>query len=198
MPKTNLVVGSIVTPQYLNNINGVDANTGHTHDGTNDDGSVPKIVLDAARDVTGVLPPQNEASYRAGVLAFSVDGGSTFPFTRSVHYIRTGHNTSIKLDPGFGNISLPALDVTAGGILRIRDSSTVWPAGHLGTTAQYSSAPQIFPASSSSSSDLAQFEYISINDHIKVRPHDTNFYDTGTVFVLNEGFSIDFTIYEGE
>lgn len=59
--KTTYVNGSYLTPSTLNNFIGTNAGTGHTHNGINSDGSVPKVLLTGAAHVTGLLPEANIA-----------------------------------------------------------------------------------------------------------------------------------------
>lgn len=60
MAKTSFNSGDPLSPAYLHALAGTSATTGHSHDGQDVDGSVPKITLDAAAHVTGDLPLANQ------------------------------------------------------------------------------------------------------------------------------------------
>ena len=51
--------GTHITPALMNAYWGIDGDTGHVHDGTDADGSVPKVMLTEALEVQGVLPGAN-------------------------------------------------------------------------------------------------------------------------------------------
>jgi hypothetical protein len=59
MAKTQYTDGTTLTPARMTTYWGSNASTGHTHDGTDTDGSCPKIDLDSANDVSGQLPNAN-------------------------------------------------------------------------------------------------------------------------------------------
>ena len=59
MAKTVFVDNTWLTPSKMNSYWGIDGTTGHVHDGTDTDGSLPKVQLSNALECQGVLPGAN-------------------------------------------------------------------------------------------------------------------------------------------
>jgi hypothetical protein len=56
MAKTQFVNGDVLPAALVNGIYGADAAGGHRHDGADNDGHCPKVVLTGGAEVDGVLP----------------------------------------------------------------------------------------------------------------------------------------------
>ena len=131
MAKTQWSNGSTLTPTFQTAQFGSDANTGHTHDGTDNDGSAPPINL--ASHVTGTLSTNNlqvidmgdsgvvNKTYTSGSFTASVT--ATYfntPDTATWYWIKIGDIVFLTI----GGLS----DSSANGTqLQISPQSGNWP-----------------------------------------------------------------------
>lgn len=120
MAKTLWVDGSNLTPAQMIAFFGNSAVTGHTHDGANLDGSVPKVNLAAAAHVTGLLPIANVDDISEGTVAVKITTSFfTVQQTATFDWMKINDNVIIFLDQMFGTSNSTGLEVTP---------VTVWPA----------------------------------------------------------------------
>lgn len=123
MAKTDYTNGSYVTPAALDFQWGIDATTGHIHDGLDSDGHIPKILLTDASHVTGELPVAN-ISFGAN-LAIDVkitDSYVTVEQTGVFKYTKIGNIVNMKFQEMIGASNSTDLSV-------LPDST--WPASIL-------------------------------------------------------------------
>jgi len=191
MPKTNLVNGSIVTPDYLNSINGTDAVTGHTHDGTNDDGSVPKIDLDNGAHVTGELPIDFMGDFSLNFLVeFSLDFGVTYTVTKGVDLTRIGNSITILLR--LGNDFDENMTANAPLMLRPNGGGS-WPSaifGVSGNSMQSNFFRMLVSPAPSPNLNIGYASYTGPSNAIEIRKTDgSTFATSDNVRIFNGSFA---------
>jgi|TARA_Y100000310_G_scaffold345805_1_gene470234 hypothetical protein len=98
MAKTNLIVGSVVSPTYLNLINGTNADNGHVHDGTDADGRAPKVSLNNHTNDT--LLGTRYTVIQASTVEFSFNNGVSYTESRSMDFCKTGSLVTMRLSGG--------------------------------------------------------------------------------------------------
>lgn len=132
MAKTVHADGTSLTPTYLNAINGTGAASGHTHDGTDADGSAPNVDLTA--HVTDELPLVNMVDGASGTVDLKVTTTYlTVEQTGTAVWQRIGNVVTLNL-PQFLGTS------TGSTLLQIDVDSDVWPADiYFGAGSSYSS-----------------------------------------------------------
>lgn len=191
MAKTTQIVGSSVSPTYLNNINGTNAGNGHLHTGLDADGSVPKI--DLAAHVDGVLPYPNFA-FNNGSLSLegSVDGGSTYTVNFTVDVARCGVVASIK----FG-LDTPFVTASGGIPLYIQPvGGANWDSAIFGTQTSISTAFAFTSLISTAEALAAEYT----NDSTPIAIYSSKFatFGSGVDIVMKRGAAIMFAINSSE
>ena len=118
MSKTVFQTDSHFTPDFMAAYYGTDATTGHTHDGLDEDGSVPRIETEDLLDTTG--------TFDAILRAADILGGSPSAVTWA--YRKSGNEITLYI-----NETLDLSDSTECQI----EPATTWPDAIIPTTAQY-------------------------------------------------------------
>lgn len=192
MAKTVLTDGSIVTPLYLNSINGTDAVTGHTHDGLNADGSVPKIRLNNATDITGIAPSANVTHSQSATVTFDTGGG--FTTNISSYFFRVGNVAGIQF---LADTELPAI---VGGLTPIflTNAAGNWPTDFFGTGRKQSTLG-FCNVTTGTSSAAAHIEYTGTAQSMDLGPiTNGGGYATNEIIRIREGSTFMFMLRNGE
>lgn len=179
MAKTDLMAGSLVTPDYLDKINGTSASTGHKHDGFDDDGSVPKV--DLVNHVDGKLPFANFGEDTGGTFSikFSGDGGSTYPTVSALGMSRVG--TCIV----FTFLEEVTVSPVSGVVIYILPVSGNWPSSIFGISPElYSTVYQTTQLAPNFARYLTISQYQGVSTRITVAPFDANYLGAGDVVIL--------------
>lgn len=138
MAKTQWANGDFIRPSDLYTWWGNNAGSGHSHDGLDSDGSVPKIQLTGAAEVQGLLPYSNLASnipsskladYSDGTVDVKITTDYlTVEQTATWDYMIYSNTVIIHVADIFGTSNSTDLEISP-------DSS--WPAELLSTNAKY-------------------------------------------------------------